>query len=126
MENNHRCGALGFLVCIALLLLAGCGGGASTVCDPFDDACSTATVGGTLSGLSSEEWVELVNDRFDDLVLTKNGPFTFPTRLTNTSNYDVTVKLASPGITCTVQNATGLVGFNGITNVVVSCAPTTP
>lgn len=125
-NQSHR--AWRVLVFVALLVSVGCGGGPywSKVCNPDDDGCSTATVGGTLSGLSSGEWVNLMNDGFDNLILTNNGAFTFPTRLTNSSNYDVTVKSASPGITCTVQNATGLVGFNGITNVVVSCAASAP
>jgi hypothetical protein len=128
MEKDPFHFASELLLCGIVLVLVGCGGGPfwSKVCNPSDDGCSIATVGGTLSGLSSGEWVQLVNDGFDNLTVTKNGAFTFPTQLTNTSNYDVVVKSESPGVTCAVDNGNGLVGFNGVTSVLVSCASSGP
>jgi len=89
--------------------------------------CSTTyTVGGTVSGLSGT--VTLVNSGGDDLVVSANGNFNFPTPLTTGTTYNVTVK-TQPGSpkwqTCTVANGSGTIGSVNVTNVAVTCTTNT-
>ncbi len=99
---------------IAALSLAACGGGTS------------ATVGGTLSGLAAGASVVLQNNAADSLTLTANGGFTFATAVANLGAYSVTVLTQPAGQTCTVGNATGSIDSLGddVTNVSVTCAVT--
>nr|HAT8714224.1 hypothetical protein [Legionella jordanis] len=87
--------------------------------------CSTnrRTIGGTVSGLSGT--VVLQNNGTDDLAITSNGSFTFPTPLAQGSTYNVTV-LSQPATQhCTVTNASGTVGASNVSNVQVSCTTNT-
>ncbi|MCX7115343.1 MAG: hypothetical protein NTW08_05500 [Gammaproteobacteria bacterium] len=82
----------------------------------------TATVGGTVSGLSGSGLV-LQNNGGDNLSVTTNGGFTFNTPLTSGSTYNVTVLTdpSSPSQTCVVSNGASTVTTSNITNVVVTC-----
>jgi hypothetical protein len=81
---------------------------------------STFTVGGTASGLSGS--VVLQDNGGDNLSVSANGPFTFPTALASGSAYSVTVKTNPSGQTCTVTSGSGTIGAANVTNVAVSCA----
>ena len=87
--------------------------------------CSTpalsATIGGTVSGLSGTGLV-LQNNAGDSLTITANGPFTFKTPVTGTGTYAVTVltQPTSPNQLCTVTNGSGTATAN-VTNVAVNC-----
>ncbi len=86
--------------------------------------CATNTyhVGGTVSGLSDA--VTLQNNATDDLLITANGPFTFPKQIASGTNSTVTVKTQSVNDTCTLGNAGPNPITNGdYTNVTVSCVP---
>ena len=83
------------------------------------------TVGGTVSGLASSGLV-LRNNGADDLSVSANGPFTFPTALTGGSSYSVTVFSQPSGQTCTVSGGSGTVGNANVTTIVVSCATNPP
>jgi hypothetical protein len=78
------------------------------------------TVGGTASGLSGS--AVLQNNGTDNLTLSANGGFTFPTALQTASIYNVTVLTQPSGQTCTVANGSGTVGSAKITNVGVTCS----
>jgi uncharacterized repeat protein (TIGR03803 family) len=80
-------------------------------------------VGGTVSGLDSNESVTLLNNAEDAVVVSGNGAFTFPTRLVGGSAYAVTVKSHTPAIACSVAGGSGTVGAADVTGVAVSCAP---
>jgi len=86
--------------------------------------CSTAmyTVGGTVVGYSSGT-LTLQNNAGDDLPFAMNGTFAFPTKVPSGSAYLVTVKSGSSA-TCNVQGASGTVGNDNISTVVVNCSPT--
>ena len=84
-------------------------------------AVSTPTLGGVVIGLSSGVTVQVLNGA-DNVPVTANGPFTFPTNLMSGATYSVSVGAPQPtGQTCAVQNAAGTAGSANITNVVVYC-----
>jgi uncharacterized repeat protein (TIGR03803 family) len=87
-------------------------------------SCGSAiyTIGGAVTGLSSGQTVTLLNDGGDALSVVSNGSFTFATALSAGSAYAVTVQSKTPGIACSVSNATGTVGSSDVTNVGVSCS----
>lgn len=81
-------------------------------------------VGGLVTGLVSGESVVLQNNGGDNLTVSADGSFTFPTSLTNGDAYAVTV-LTQPGPlteTCTVTNGSGTIAASDVTNVAVACA----
>jgi PASTA domain len=84
-------------------------------------ATSSPTLGGIVIGLNSGQTVHVLNGS-DNVPVTANGAFTFPTALTTGAIYAVTVATPQPtGQTCAVQNASGTAGSSNITNVVVYC-----
>lgn len=80
------------------------------------------TVGGTVSGLTGTGLV-LQNNNSDDLPISADGSFTFPTGLINGASYDVTVKTQPSGPTqlCTVTNGKATISGSNVSNVMVSC-----
>jgi len=82
------------------------------------------TIGGNISGLNGNRLL-LQNNAGGKLVVTANGPFTFPAALIDGSFYNVTATvLAQPGFpsqTCTVSNGSGTLAGANVTNVAVSC-----
>jgi hypothetical protein len=87
-------------------------------------ACVTNTyaVGGTISGLPGGGSATLQNNGVDDLVVSADGSFTFPTALADGSTYDVTVSAPPAGQTCTVTNGSGTVTGGAVGNISISCA----
>lgn len=112
---------------VAVVTLVACGGGDSggtATPDPANTPPNTSfTVGGSVSGLGSGESLTLRNNGGNDLTLSANGSFTFPTVHTSGSAYAVTVLTQPMGQTCTVSNGSGTVGAN-ISNVAVTCTTT--
>lgn len=80
------------------------------------------SVGGTVSGLSTNESVTLRNNAGDTLIVSGNGAFTFATSQTTGATYDVTVQSHTPGIACPVNNGSGTIASSNVTSIVVSCA----
>ena len=62
----------------------------------------------------------------DNLTVTANGSFAFPTQLASGAAYAATVKTQPSGQTCTVSSGTGTVGSANITNVAVTCTTNPP
>jgi FlgD Ig-like domain len=87
-----------------------------------DVAPTGFTVGGTVSGLNGS--LVLQNNGGDNLTLTTNGSFTFPTPLANGSPYAVTVLTQPAGQNCTVSNGSGVINGASITNVAAVCTGT--
>lgn len=105
--------------------LAACGGGGGSSPSPGPSPTPTAsyTVGGTLSGLGSGAQVQLLDNGGDALTLSANGSFQFATSLQQGSAYAVTVGTQPTGETCSVANATGSAISANVTNVTVTCSP---
>ena len=124
MPKNLTRGVCTPLLCIGMLLLAGCGQGGLTA-GPGSGGTSTCTacsVGGSVTGLGANESVTLLNNGGDSLTANSDGRFTFSATETNGSAYDVTVQSHTPGIACTVGSGKGTVGTHAVTSVQVSCA----
>ena len=79
----------------------------------------TYTVGGSVSGLSSD--LTLQNNGGDDLLISENGTFEFATAITNGLDYAVTVSSQPAGLVCSVSNGSGTINAANVTNVAVSC-----
>lgn len=84
----------------------------------------TFTVGGTVSGLAGTGLV-LQDNSGDNLPITKNGSFTFPTAIPSGSSFSVTAfsQPVSPTQTCAVTGGGGTASAN-ITGVLVNCTTT--
>ncbi len=87
--------------------------------------CSTESfsVGGSVAGLEGSGLVLKLNG-VDDLPIASNGAFTFPTALASGSSYEITVgtQPQAPSQTCTVANASGVVGSGNPASAAVTCA----
>jgi hypothetical protein len=84
---------------------------------------NTYTIGGTLSGLVTAQFVTLLDNGGSALKLTKNGTFTFKTALASGKAYNVTISVQPVGETCAVTNGSGTVGTSNVTTVKVACTP---
>ncbi len=90
-------------------------------------SCATAyTVGGTVSGLTSQGLV-LQNNATDNLSIAADGAFVFNTPLLDSSTYSVTVFASplGPKQTCSVTNGSGSITTTNVSNVNISCANAT-
>ena len=78
---------------------------------------------GTVSGLAGTGLV-LQNSGGDDLAITTNGTFSFPSPIASGAAYSVTVKTqpSGPSQSCSVANGTGTIGSADVTNVAITCA----
>lgn len=87
-------------------------------------SCSTTqfTVGGTVSGLAGSG-LALLNNGRDELRIDADGSFTFPTALLSGASYAITIAAQPTGPTqsCTLANATGVVGGSNVTSIRVTC-----
>jgi len=90
-------------------------------------SCTTQsyTVGGSVSGLSGSGLV-MQNNGGDNLSITGNGSFTFPSALVDGSSYSISVQTqpGSPNQNCAVTNGSGSISGANVTNVAVSCTAT--
>jgi hypothetical protein len=82
---------------------------------------STASLGGTVSGLATGTAVTL-SDGTVLLPVATNGAFAFPGLVETGMAYDITVATQPAGETCTVQNGVGTVTAGVVVNVSVTCA----
>ena len=82
----------------------------------------TLSIGGSVSGYSGGTGFVLQDNGGDNLTITKNGAFTFPTLVPNPGPYNVTVsgQPSGPNQTCMVNFAKGTATAN-VTNVSVVC-----
>jgi hypothetical protein len=78
---------------------------------------------GTVTGLAGTGLV-LQNNGGDDLAISADGPFSFPSPIASGAAYNVTVKTqpSGPSQSCTVANGSGTIGSADVTNVAVTCA----
>jgi len=86
-------------------------------------SCLTVSrsIGGTVSGLDSGKSVVLQNNGGDDLAVSANGGFSFPTAVLSGSTYNVTVLTPPSEQSCTVSNGSGTVSGGDISDVAVVC-----
>jgi trimeric autotransporter adhesin len=108
----------------------GCSGTDSCVIDFDQDTSVTAefdlitySIGGTALGLATDNSVVLRNNDTDDLIVSANDIFTFPTALPDGSPYLVTVHTqpTDPNQTCVVANEAGDLAGADVDDVEVTC-----
>ncbi|MET3495920.1 NHL repeat-containing protein [Variovorax boronicumulans] len=78
------------------------------------------TVGGNVSGLAVHGRLVLQNNAGDDLRITANGPFNFPTPVAQGATYAVTVATQPAWQLCTVTNGAGTANA-AVSNITVEC-----
>jgi hypothetical protein len=99
----------------------------------FSVSCGSASaIGGTVSGLGPNSGGQPIGLSLYDASgsplgtaqLSANGPYTFPTSLSNGQTYHAIVTSQPTGSTCSVANASGTAdGIHAISNVNVACWP---
>lgn len=112
MANRTRPNRQLVLSLVLMGALAACGGG------------GTATIGGAVNGLRDGSSVTLQDNNADNLTISSNQGFIFPTSLGSGATYNVTVLSEPVGQSCVVTGGTGIVdsGADDITNVAVACS----
>ena len=105
----------------AMTLLAACGSGGGGAPTTTVAAAPTYTVGGGISGLTSQGLI-LVNGTDTATPNAGDTSFTFPTAVPAGTAYAVTVQLQPDTIKCTVAGGSGVVGSANVTDVAVTCA----
>lgn len=80
---------------------------------------NTYSIGGTITGLSGS--VILQDSSSDNITLSTNGSFYFPTTVAYGGAYNATVLTQPSGQTCTVTGGSGTATSN-VTSVVIACA----
>jgi hypothetical protein len=83
-------------------------------------APTTFTVGGNISGLNGS--VVLQNNGGDDLVIHSDGPFVFPTALSDGAPYNVTVVSEPFDQDCVISGASGSISAANVTSVAITCS----
>ena len=83
------------------------------------------TVGGSVSGLASNQTVVLLNNNVNSITVTVNGSFTFSDSINSGSAYAVTVGTQPAGQTCSVANGSGTASSN-VTTVSITCTTNPP
>jgi len=88
----------------------------------FQSGQPTYTIGGTVSGLAGSGLV-LQQNGGDNLPISADGSFTFPTPVEDGATYSVTVfaQPGNPAQTCTVANGSGTVSGANVDTVAVTC-----
>src|SRR5579863_4938427 len=89
-------------------------------------ANNTFTIGGSVSGLSGTGLI-LQDNGSNNLSISANGSYTFPTPISRGSNYNVTVltQPSNPAQTCGVTNGFGTNINGNATSINVTCFTTT-
>jgi hypothetical protein len=139
--SAHR-GALVALLAAAAVL-GGCGGQTSTVASLFDTPAPTAAaaaavaaapaavppeaetgllLSGAVSGLPTGQSVALLANDTENLTVTSDGAFTFPTRLPRGGSFTVTVATQPTGAVCTVGRPSGSGIVADVTDIAVTCS----
>jgi hypothetical protein len=119
---NARSLAWRSITVCASLLLASCGGGGGGNAVPVGGGpLPLHAVGGTVSGLQGV--VVLRNNGGDDLTVSANGSFQFPTGLTDGTSFAITVSTqpTAPAQTCSVANGTGTMAGADARGATVTC-----
>ncbi|MBD8524270.1 right-handed parallel beta-helix repeat-containing protein [Pseudomarimonas arenosa] len=96
----------------------------TAVTDVTVTCVSLYTVGGTLSGLNAGSSVVLQNNDGDDLTLSANGAFVFPTALEDGASFAVTVlqQPTGPSQICTVTDGDGTLMGAAVSDITIDCA----
>jgi trimeric autotransporter adhesin len=117
---RYACTLAALLTAVAL---GGCSNGRGSVDSGEQVAPPKVSIGGTVNSLVGSGLV-LQNNGADDLAITANGAFSFPTTVDAGTPYNVTIKTppTNPTQTCSIANPSGSAGTSNVTSVTVNCA----
>ena len=87
----------------------------SVICDGF-------VVGGAVSGLDTGDFLVLMNNGDDPIIVTADGDFVFEVPLADGDSYDVTAQISSTLNECSVTGGSGVIGGTDVDTVAVVCA----
>jgi len=82
------------------------------------------TVGGSVTGLTGTGLTLSLNGGAQNLPVSGDGAFTFPTALADGSSYEVTVGTQPSGQACAVSDGSGTIAGANVTSVQVTCTAT--
>ncbi len=114
-----------------LLCVSACGGGGGDPAPPLQEPppqapsppppTVTFTVGGTVAGLQGSTLV--LRSAGEDLTVSANGAFRFPSGLSDGATYDVTVAVqpSQPTQLCSLSGGQGRIDGADVTDIVVHC-----
>jgi hypothetical protein len=115
-----------------LVLISACGGGGtgdvateSPPATPPPAIVNDYSVSGTVSGLVASNLV-IQSNLADEITIDADGSFVFPTDFENGTNYEVVITLQPQTQTCTLNNASGQVSNQNVTDVAINCVGNTP
>jgi len=83
-------------------------------------APNTVTIGGNVSGLGAGKFVVLQNNGADELTVSANGGFTFPTNVAANAAYAVSVLTQPAGQNCVLTQASGTASAS-VSSVELTC-----
>lgn len=115
-------------IAVGLVLgIASCGGGSTPTSisspSPAPTPTSTFNIGGTVSGLAVGKSVALRNNGGDDVTITADGPFKFPSKQGDSSSYDASIHTPPAGEVCASTYGGDIVRSEDVTNINVFCGP---
>jgi hypothetical protein len=105
------------ILAVLFVACSGDGGGSDS------GGAATYAVGGTVNNLPAGATLTLQDNGADDLAITVNGAFKFPTRLASGAAYKATIKAQPANANCSFGLGTdaGTVGNADVTGIVVNC-----
>ncbi|MQA40205.1 hypothetical protein [Rugamonas aquatica] len=109
---------------LAAVSMAGCGGGGSTA-PSAPVTPKSATISGSIAGLSANSTLLLVNNNAETIAVKASSSFKFANPVAAGAPYSVTLFANPNGNDCKVANDAGTIAQDGgdISNVAVTCQP---
>jgi hypothetical protein len=89
---------------------------------PTDSQAPTFTVGGTITGTGGQG-VTLQDNGADNITVSMDGAFTFPTPLATGAAFNVTVLSTAGGLSCAVTGGSGTIAGGNVSTVSITCSP---
>ena len=85
----------------------------------------TYKIGGSITGLTATGLILRLNDSLNLPVSNSATTFMFSTALPTGSNYSISIFNSPIGLSCFITNPLGVVAATDISDIIISCAPTT-
>jgi alpha-tubulin suppressor-like RCC1 family protein len=117
-EMQYSIMKISLIMLIAGMVLAACGGGGGGGA-PAPAPTQNFTVGGNVSGLSGT--LVISNNGSENITLSSNGGFSFPTALNDGSTYNISIPTSPTNQTCTINNNIGAINAANVVDVNVTC-----
>ena len=84
------------------------------------------TIGGTATGITGTAVLKNNTGNTLSTLTVENGIFTFDMQLAEGNLYNITILFPPLNQTCTLENASGVIGSSNITNILLTCEDSTP